>query len=65
MIAYAHPAVNPHRGIAQRGDGEQADNRYRVNDFVTREGNSGAPVVYEDNPEPQCWAFHNENGREK
>jgi hypothetical protein len=19
--------------------------------------------VYEDNPEPQCWAFHNENGR--
>jgi lon-related putative ATP-dependent protease len=36
--------------IGQRGDGEQADNRYRVNDFVTREGNSGAPVVYEDNP---------------
>jgi lon-related putative ATP-dependent protease len=36
--------------IGQHGDGEQADNRYRVNDFVTREENSGAPVVYEDNP---------------
>jgi len=36
--------------IGQRGDGEQADNRYRVNAFVTHDGNSGAPVVYEDNP---------------
>jgi len=36
--------------IGQRGDGEQQDNRYRVNDFVIREENSGAPVVYEDNP---------------
>ncbi len=36
--------------IGQHSDGEQADNRYRVNDFVTHEINSGAPVVYEDNP---------------
>ena len=36
--------------FGQRADGEQADNRYRVNDFVTREANSGAPVIYEDNP---------------
>ncbi|MGB5540262.1 MAG: ATP-binding protein [Gammaproteobacteria bacterium] len=36
--------------IGQRADGEQQDNRYRVNDFVIREENSGAPVVYEDNP---------------
>jgi lon-related putative ATP-dependent protease len=36
--------------VGQRGDGEQADNRYRVNDFVTHENNSGAPVIYEDNP---------------
>ncbi|MEZ5540972.1 MAG: ATP-binding protein [Pseudomonadota bacterium] len=36
--------------LGQHGDGEQADNRYRVNDFVIREDNSGAPVIYEDNP---------------
>jgi lon-related putative ATP-dependent protease len=40
----------PGMEIGQRGDGEQADTRYRVNDFVTHEEDAGAPVVYEDNP---------------
>ena len=31
-------------------EGKHADNRYRVNTFVTNESQEGAPVIYEDQP---------------
>ena len=36
--------------LQPRDEGMHADNRYRVNTFVTHDNHNGAPVIYEDQP---------------